>query len=270
MQQVPSTISPEMANAFWNMPALPGPFRVAFTTRAGGISTSPYSSLNLALHVGDSPRCVRDNRERVFSALELDAAQAVVAQQIHSSFASVVTADDAGRGSFSHADTIEGADALVTKENGLPLVCFNADCLLLALGDPQAHVLGVVHAGWRGMAAGVIENTVELMKEFGADTSRIHVAGSPSIGPCCFEVGDDVVQALGAEHVQSRNGDKAMFDFRSAAKSRLARAGVAGERVAIEAACTCCSTDTFFSHRRATRDGTNRTGRMALIAWIAE
>lgn len=270
MQQVANTVSPAMTDSFWKMPALPAPFRVAFTTKAGGISTAPYSSLNLALHVGDSPRCVRDNRERVFNALELDASQAVVAQQIHEAYAAVVSLDDAGRGSFSHADTIEGADALVTKEHGLPLVCFNADCLLLALGDPQSGVLGVVHAGWRGMAAGVIENTVALMKEFGADPARIHAVGSPSIGPCCFEVGDEVVQALGAEHVQSRHGDKAMFDFRSAARARLGTVGIASERVQIVNACTCCSTESFFSHRRATRDGSNRTGRMALIAWIAE
>jgi len=269
MQQSSNTLAPSATESFWKMPALPAPFRTAFTTRAGGISTAPYSSLNLALHVGDSPRCVRDNRERAFAALELDASQAVVAQQIHESFAAVVTADDAGRGSFSHADTIEGADALVTREGGLPLVCFNADCLLLAFGDPQARVLGVAHAGWRGMAAGVIENTVALMQELGADPARIHAVGSPSIGPCCFEVGEDVVQALGAEHVQSRNGEKSMFDFRSAARARLVKAGVNAERVQIEAACTFCS-DTFFSHRRATRDGSNRTGRMALIAWIAE
>lgn len=270
MQQPSTTLAPASTDLFWKMPALPAPFRSAFTTRTGGISTAPYSSLNLALHVGDSPRCVRDNRERVFSALELDATQAVVAQQIHESFAAVVTSDEAGRGSFSHADTIEGADALVTREGLLPLVCFNADCLLLAFGDPQARVLGIAHAGWRGMAAGVIENTLALMRELGADPARIHAVGSPSIGPCCFEVGDEVVQALGAEHVQSRAGDKAMFDFRSAARSRMMKAGVAAEQIQIEAACTCCSTETFFSHRRATRDGSNRTGRMALIAWIAE
>lgn len=255
----------------WPVAQLPAPFRVAFTTRMGGISTAPYDSLNLALHAGDNPRYVRDNRTRVFTSLGLDANRAVIAQQIHGSFAAEVTEDDAGRGSFSHADTIEEADALVTRDAGLPLVCFNADCLLLALGDPQSRVLGVLHAGWRGMAAGVIENTVALMVECGADAARIQVVGSPAIGPCCFEVGNDVVEALGSEHVASRpaeNHGKAMYDFRSAALARLSAAGISREKVALDPSCTCCDAAHFFSHRRATKDGSARTGRMAMIAWM--
>jgi polyphenol oxidase len=257
--------------SLWTVPQLPAPFRVAFTTRMGGISTAPYDSLNLALHAGDNPRYVRDNRTRVFTALGQDANRAVIAQQIHGSFAAEVTEEDAGRGSFSHADTIEEADALVTRDAALPLVCFNADCLLLALGDPQARVLGVLHAGWRGMAAGIIENTVALMAECGADVSRIQVVGSPAIGACCFEVGNDVVEALGSEHVASRPTEtqwKAMYDFRSAALARLNTAGVAREKVVMDPACTCCDAAHFFSHRRATKDGSGRTGRMAMIAWM--
>jgi polyphenol oxidase len=253
----------------WQLPALPAPLHTAFTTRNGGVSTAPYDGQNLGLHVGDNPQNVRENRARAFSALNLDPARVVIAQQIHGDMAALVTKNDAGRGSFSHADTIEGADALVTREKNLPLVVLNADCLLFALGDPHARVLGVLHAGWRGMAAGILENTLALMVECGADPARIHAVGSPSIGPCCFEVGGDVVEALGSAHVVSRDGEKAQYDFRAAASERLVRAGVARANVAIDAACTCCSPEDFFSHRRATHSGKSRTGRMALIAWMA-
>lgn len=253
---------------FLPMDPLPPPFRSVYTTRIAGTSAGAYESLNLALHVGDDPRRVRENRRLVFETWRLDAARAVIAQQIHGSAAVLVDESDAGAGSFSNADTIPGADALVTRTPRLPLMAFSADCLLLALGDPQARVLALLHAGWRGMASGIIENTIMQMREAGADPARLHVSGGPSIGPCCFEVGSDVLKALGHHHAASTLGEKAMLDLRNAARERLLQSGVGDAQVNVDPACTCCRSDLFFSHRRATRNGEKTTGRMAMVVWM--
>jgi len=247
---------------------LPAPFKAVFTTRLGGVSKGNYESLNSALHVGDDPRRVRENRQLTLASWKLNAAKMVVAQQVHGAEATLVSMQDAGRGSFSHADAIEGCDALVTRASGIPLMSLSADCLLLALGDPQAKVLAVLHGGWRGLAAGVIQNTIELMKSAGAKPERIHAAGTPAIGPCCFEVGSEVVQALGDDCVARRDNDKAWIDLNLAASQRLINAGIPESQIKLASDCTCCREDMFFSHRRSTRLGEKHTGRMALIGWM--
>lgn len=250
---------------FWSLEGR-APFRSLFTTRIAGTSGGAYDSLNLALHVGDDPRRVRENRRLVFDASGLNSSQAVVAQQVHGGSVAVVGDEDAGCGCFSHADAVPGVDALVTRSKNLPLMCFSADCLLVALSDPQAGVLALLHAGWRGMAAGVIENTISAMKDLGAETARLHAVGGPSIGPCCFEVGADVVGALGSENVAQNLDTKYMYDLRKAAQSKLEKSGVA--QIHLDPNCTCCRADLFFSHRRATRRGERNTGRMAMVVWL--
>ena len=254
--------------AIWSHDRLPAPFRLNFTSRLGGTSTGPFDSLNLALHVGDDPRRVRDNRRRVLSSVNIRENAPVIAQQVHGKLCVRVDKDDAGRGTFTHTDAVEGADALLTTQRGLPLMAFSADCLLVALADPTAGVLAVAHAGWRGLAAGVLEETVRAMRDAGADPARLHAVGGPSIGPCCFEVGSDVVSAIGPQYASVREGGKPTIDLREAARDRLLAAGVSLERIGIDTACTCCREDQFFSHRRATRQGLRNTGRMALLAWI--
>lgn len=249
---------------FWSLDGRT-PFRSLFTTRIAGTSNGAYDSLNLALHVGDDPRRVRENRRLIFDASGLNSSLAVIAQQVHGASVAVVSEDDAGCGCFSHADAIPGVDALVTRSKNLPLMCFSADCLLLGLSDPKAGVLAILHAGWRGMAAGVIENTISTMRDQGADPANIHAVGAPSIGPCCFEVGSEVVSALGAEHVAQPLDTKAMYNLRKAAQSRLEFSGV--RHLHIDATCTCCRGDLFFSHRRAVRKGEKHTGRMAMVVW---
>ncbi|HEY3319111.1 MAG TPA: peptidoglycan editing factor PgeF [Planctomycetota bacterium] len=253
---------------FWPLPALPAPFRAFFTTRLAGTSEGTYGSLNLALHVGDNPSRVRENRRLVFDAEKVDVNRVVVAQQVHGATAAVVTADDAGRGGFTHRDAIPSADAIVTSTANLPLMCLSADCLLLALADAQSRTLAVLHAGWRGMAAGVIENTISSMQKAGASPVNLQVVSGPSIGPCCFEVGADVVSALGSEHVVQQIGEKAMYDLRAAARARLLRCGVLGSQIELDTACTSCRADLLFSHRRAVRSGAKQTGRMGLVAWV--
>lgn len=247
---------------------MPAPFAAAFSLRPGGTSKAPYDSLNMALHVGDDPRRVRDNRQQLFSALGWPLERAVVAQQIHGTAAVVVDESDAGRGTFSHGDAISGADALITRTPNLPLVCFSADCVLLALADPAAKILAVLHAGWRGMAEGIIENTIQQMCDIGAAPERLHVASGAFIQPCCFEVGNEVVAALGKVHALERDG-RTFLDLASVSEWRLERCGVRRENVRFDARCSCCESELFFSHRRTTKSSGKHTGRMALVAMIA-
>jgi YfiH family protein len=253
---------------------MPGPFNAIFTQRAGGQSKGLYDSLNMALHVGDDPRRVRANRQIVLNACGLSGTQPIIAAQVHGSEVALVTDDDAGRGNFSHADAIEGSDALVTKANGVPLISLSADCLSLVLGDPQAKVLAVLHGGWRGLAAGVIQNTVAQMVASGAKPERIFVAGTPAIGPCCFEVGHDVAAALEASDdcVVNKTSDKVWIDLQRVALNRLKQASIPESQIHLSETCTCCQRDgsesLYFSHRRSTRAGEKHTGRMALVAWM--
>jgi YfiH family protein len=250
-----------------NMPPQHG-WRAGFSLRGGGVSTNSFSTLNLGLHVGDDPRAVLENRRRFFATRGVTGIQPVFAQQVHSSAVALVGWAESGRGAESHADAMPGVDALVTRERGLPLICLSADCLLLALCDAHAGVLGVLHAGWRGMALGVIENTLTEMLRAGATPERVRVFGGPSIGPCCFEVGSEVPAALGGAHARPAEHGKWMYDLRAAAAERLARMNVDPGQTTISPACTCCEEEKYFSHRRATRAGQAACGRMALLAWL--
>ena len=249
---------------------MPGPFNAVFTQRTGGQSKGFFDSLNMALHVGDDPRRVRANRQSVLNACGLSGAQPIIAAQVHGSEVAFVTDDDAGRGNFSHADAMEGVDALVTCSSAQPLISLSADCLLLVLGDPQAKVLAVLHGGWRGLAAGVIHNTVAQMLAVGAKPERIFVAGTPAIGPCCFETGHEVAAALNASEdcVVNKTADKVWIDLQRVALNRLKQELIPESQIQLSKACTCCDESLYFSHRRSTRAGEKLTGRMALVAWM--
>ena len=207
----------------------PGPYVVAFTTRHGGVSEGPYASLNLGAR-GDDPACVEENRRRVCAELGLDATRLTVNRQRHSP-----TVHKAKAGSRD-----EPGDGIWTDDPGLPMLALGADCVTIAVaaaeGPPR---LGVVHAGWRGLAEGVVGAGVAALGE-GAKAAIV----GPSVGPCCYEVGPEVSARFDAD--LTRGG---ILDLWTAAERELVRAGVESvERVDL---CTRCNPDLFFSHRRS-------------------
>jgi YfiH family protein len=214
----------------------PGPYEVAFSTRVGGVSEGPFASLNLGRRTGDEGERVDENRRRLCSAVDADEEQVTLGFQTHSI---VVNRAEAGsRGT--------PGDSLWTDEPRLPMVALGADCVLLALartnGDGPA--LAVLHAGWRGLIDGIVEVAGKAIGGPGAA-----VIG-PSIGPCCYEVGDDVAarfqERFGAGIV--RDGK---LDLWSAAEQAARDAGAtAVERIDL---CTSCNEDLFFSERRTGR-----------------
>ena len=208
---------------------------VLFTTRRGGVSQPPFDTLNLGLWTEDDPGAVRANRERVSEAA--GGRELAQAHQVHG--ARILRG---GQG--------DGDGQLTERDDVAPIV-LTADCLPVALATP--HAVAMVHAGWRGIAEGVIENGV---RELGV--GPVVAAIGPSARGCCYEVGDDVREALG----QPAEGRPAPIDLAAIARERLEAVGV-GE-VLDAGLCTMCSDATlFFSHRR---DG-GRTGRQAGLVW---
>ncbi|HWD54786.1 MAG TPA: polyphenol oxidase family protein [Acidimicrobiales bacterium] len=169
---------------------------VAVTTRRGGVSRAPYDSLNLGLHVGDDPADVAVNRRLAAGAFGVELSRLVFARQVHGAGVAVVGGVDAGRGTTADDDAVADADVLVTATPGVALVIMVADCVPLALVDERAGVLAVVHAGWRGTAAGVAGAALDAMVERGAARGRIRAWMGPAVAPEGYQVTDEVRHAL--------------------------------------------------------------------------
>jgi len=169
---------------------------VAVTTRDGGVSRPPYDTLNLGLHVGDRPEDVAVNRARAAAAVGVGLDAMVFARQVHGATATLVAAEDRGRGRAAEDDAVPATDILVTTSRGVTLVILVADCLPLALVDPAAHVLATVHAGWRGTATGAAPAALRAMERCGARPERVRAFLGPTVAPDRYQVGPEVVRAL--------------------------------------------------------------------------
>jgi polyphenol oxidase len=235
----------------WLEAELPGA-RAAFSARLGGVSQEPYDSLNLAILTGDARERVRENRHRLAAVLELDPKRVLIGRQVHG--AEVARHDTApDPNAFAcPGPPLPGVDGQATSSPGLAPLVFLADCLPVALAGRRG--VAMIHSGWRGLAAGVIERGA---REVEANAAAI----GPGIGPCCYRVGDEVLAAF--EPLGSGVTEGEMLDLREAARRLLARAGV--ECVEIADLCTSCHPELFFSHRR---DG-ERTGRQGGVVWMA-
>ena len=238
----------------------------AFTGRAGGTSAAPYDTLNLALRVGDDLRRALANRRRVATVLGLAGQPWALARQVHAATILRVEADRLGQGPPEGRPVVGEADGLVTTEPGVVLAVLTADCAPVLLADPAAGVVGAVHAGWRGLAAGVVEAGVAAMAELGADPGACTGLVGPAVGGCCYEVGPDVRAAVGDRYpaalATTRDGRPALDPAAGAAQA-LQGAGVGQVRVAGE--CTVDLEERFFSHRR----DHGHTGRQAGLIALA-
>jgi YfiH family protein len=213
------------------------PLDAVVTTRDGGVSAGPYASLNLGLHVGDDPAAVRTNRARAAGCVGLAPGDLVFARQVHGREVAVVGAGDRGRGATGD-DALDGVDALVTATPGIGLAVLAADCLPLVLYDPAAHVLGCVHAGWRGTVARVAAAAVEAMAGLGARPGDLLAALGPAIEADRYQVGPEVADAAAdafgpaADGVLRPDGTgRWLFDLAAANRRTLVDCGVAPERV---------------------------------------
>lgn len=231
------------------------PVRHAFTTKSGGVSTGHCESLNLGFNRGDTEENVRENYRRLADAVGVDEKRFTLTRQIHETGVSVVTEDEAGMG--LHRPMAWQSDAIVTALPDTPLVGFYADCVVTLLYDPATHTAGVCHAGWRGMAGGILPRTVQTMAEkLGTRRESLRAVLGPSIRQECFETDADVPEAMESQlgalvrpYILEK-GAKFHVDLQGIGVKLLLDAGLQPENVIDSGICTMCHSDEFWSHRK--------------------
>ena len=220
-----------------------------FLGRKGGVSTGPFESLNLAYWVGDNSSHVDENWRRVREVIFNTSGEAPIARchQVHGKNVRVVTRENI-------AEKPEG-DGMVTTEAGILLAVASADCVPILMTDARCEIVGAIHAGWRGVIAGIAEEGVRAMDSLAAKPSDIRAALGPSIGQCCFEVDEELAhrfarEVAGAErHSRPGRPGKSHLDLRAIVTDQLMRAGLPRESIINVAPCTKCANDRFFSRR---------------------
>ena len=235
------------------------------STRIGGLSFPPFESLNLGLHVEDAPKTVLKNRGLLASNLKTSLSDFTLAKQIHSGTVTIVTEQMRGYGAVDFNTAIEETDAMVTSVTGLCLVVLSADCVPVLLFDSRKRVVAAVHAGWRGCVKLIARKTVEILQhEFNCQPTDILAGIGPSIGPCHYEIGPEVISQVedtfGSTdgYVTNESADgKGYFDLWEANKRQIMETGVPPQNIEIAQICTYCKAHQFFSARHQK----GRTGR---------
>lgn len=225
--------------------------RHGFSTRHGGVSQGDCATLSFSYH-RDEEATVDENFRRFCAANRLPFGSLVLTHQTHTNHVAIADATfkDHGRDR-----SLRETDGIVTKESGLGLVCFTADCVPILLVDPEARIVAAVHAGWRGTVAGIAAEAVKKMVELGGSPARMLAAIGPSIGPCHYEVSEEVQAQFNAVFgdrlppIPSINPGHTMLDLWAANRLFLEQSGLARERIFTANICTFCNNSEFFSHR---------------------
>jgi hypothetical protein len=228
-----------------------------FSTRFGGVSAGDLSAMNLSFTRGDEPGRVRENFCRIADSMGFDVNHMVFSHQTHTNHVRVVGEEDMGKGFCRERDYTD-VDGLVTNVPGLVLVTFYADCVPLGFADPVHHAIGLSHSGWRGTVSDIAGVTVRTMtEEYGTDPADLLAFIGPSICRSCYEVSEDVIEAVRAQYPQSlwdtlydtKGNGKYQLDLWEVCRQNMLRAGVKAERITVTDVCTCCNPKILFSHR---------------------
>jgi YfiH family protein len=239
---------------FQNLLRLPGVVH-ALTTRSGGVSEGRCESLNVSYSVGDSEENVDENLRRAAQAVGVGRDDLFAAYQVHGRAVTLVDHDTEAR---------PRCDVLITRTTAKTLMLRYADCTPVLLADTRRNVIGVAHAGWRGSAARAAGAAVEALGQaFGSDPRDLVVGIGPAIGPCCYEVGDDVFTAFSDRSWLFANH---RLDLWEANRQALIEAGVPSEQIEVAGVCTQCQSERFFSHRA---NGGQPAGRFAALIRLA-
>ena len=243
------------------------------STRIDGLSLPPYESLNLGFHVGDTPKTVLKNRERLAANLKTSLSNFTLANQIHSSTVTIVTEGMTGCGAADLDTAVEATDAMLTAVPRVCLTVLMADCVPLLLFDPRKRVVAAVHAGWQGSVKLIARKTVEILKQkFGCDPADLLVGIGPSIGPCHYQIGPDVISqvkvTLGdtAGYINRESPDgKGYFNLWEANKRQIMEAGIPPQNIEVARICTYCNAHLFFSARHQ-KGSTGRFGAGIMLS----
>lgn len=230
---------------------------------------------DIAYTEGAEPAGITQNRREFLAELGVGPGSLTLADQVHGSSVAAVRAADRGRGLPPSFDGFADTDGLVTTETGLALGVIVADCVPLVLYDPVHHALGVVHAGWRGTVAMIAARAIETMAEhFGTRPPDVLAGIGPSIGPCCYEVGDEVIAAWRSSGMDCadeavRDGERrSHLDLWTANRLVLESAGLFREHIEAANVCVHCEAGKYFSHRAAVAGRAPR-GRMMMVAGLS-
>jgi YfiH family protein len=239
----------------------------AFSTRQGGVSEGAFASLNLAVASADAPAHAEENR-RIFAQRAGFQAFPRTAHQVHGVGVNVASAAPFPAGTQG--------DIVITDVPGLAIGVYVADCVPLLIHAPDVGAIAAVHAGWRGTAQGAAGVAVDaLQRTYGADPARMVVAIGPSIRACCYQVGDEVAEAMRGPSVPEvslreawlmPDGDRWRFDPQEANRQQLINAGLSPEAIHVSGLCTHCRADLFFSYRRDGATSGRQIGAIALPA----
>lgn len=247
-----------------------------FSGRDGGVSSAPWDSLNIGLHVGDEVEDVIANRKRLTEHIGWPFEAWTCAEQVHGNRVAQISMTERGRGREELTDAIPGCDAIMTDVPGVLLASFYADCVPLYFYAPEAGAVALAHAGWRGTVEKIAEETVHAMElAYGVRPEELKAAIGPSIGGCCYEVDGVVITevnrllndlGLDEENAETcmklKENGKAYLNLKEINRQIMIKAGILPSRIELTKWCTGCRTDLFFSHRMER----GRTGRMA--SWI--
>ena len=244
-----------------------GTVKHCFTTRIGGVSRGIYNSLNTSDDKEDPVENVHRNLELVCGAVGIDYRNLVFSDQTHEDNIRIVSIADLGKG-ISVPKDIRNTDGLMTNIPGIPLITFYADCVPLFFLDKENKAIAVVHSGWKGTVQKIGVKTIRQMTEVYGTKPEDCLAGiGPSIGPECFEVGQEVAdqfaESLGTRShiIKPMENGKYTVDLWGANKLMLMEMGVPENNITISGLCTKCREDLFFSYRR----DKGRTGSMSAI-----
>jgi YfiH family protein len=239
---------------FQNLQRVPGVVH-AMTTRHGGVSEGRCASLNVSYSVGDALENVDENLHRAAEVVGVRRDDLFAAYQVHGRAVTLVDADTAAR---------PRCDILLTRASDKTLMLRYADCTPVLLADTRRNAIGVAHAGWRGSAVRAAGAAVEAFGEaFGSDPRDLVVGIGPAIGPCCYEVGDDVFAAFSDRPWLFANRRLNLWE---ANRQALVEAGVPSDQIEVAGVCTQCQSERFFSHRA---NGGQPAGRFAALIRLA-
>ena len=238
-----------------------------FTTKNGGCSQMPFSSLNMGYHVADEEYCVTRNRQLLAESINFPLDYWVGAEQTHRSNIVKITMEDQGRGASDYHSAFKDTDGFYTNETNILLTLCFADCVPIYFYAPSFGYIGMVHAGWKGTVAKIASAMIERWQSEGISPKDIHVVIGPSICGECYIVDDRIIDQV--KHICGEEGPyqeisegQYQLDLKQLNKWIIQQTGV--ENIEVSSLCTSCQKDEFFSHRR---DHGNTGRLMSFIGW---
>jgi len=230
--------------------------QMAFSTRNRGVSTKPYSSLNLALHVGDNNEDVLENRRRLLNIFDLSIDRMVCCEQVHDTKIAIVSEEDAGKGACDLKSALPKTDGMICNIPGIVLATYYADCFPLFFFDPEKRVIAIAHAGWKGTMGKIAEHTIDSMvKHFNCQRKEIRVFIGPGIQECCFIIQDELAERVfrqfeGFDDIIISNNYGHFWSLANTNRQILINCGISKNNITSCNLCTSCNHNLFYSYRK--------------------